>query len=156
MTSPGFFVAAANFNGFCRLDIQCQHTDKNTRCNPDLNMCQCLPRYKPQRSGREKWCMGERFLSLYTANSHSNCRGTSKRVRLRGHFTCNAPHCLQRTCPRPIRPRTRTTTPPCSASWAHWRSCSSSCASSCSYSPGRSSAGPSIGRSVRPFQGYFS
>ena len=43
---------------------QCRHSDKNTRCNPDLNMCQCLPRYKHQRAagqqGREgKWCMGE-------------------------------------------------------------------------------------------------
>lgn len=60
----------ANFNGFCRLDIQCQHTDKNTRCNPDLNMCQCLPRYKPQRSGKEKWCMEDLSTSDSSEDSY--------------------------------------------------------------------------------------
>ena len=54
-------LAAANFNEFCRLDMQCRHTDGNTRCNPDLNMCQCLPRYKPQKQqgSRQRRCLGE-------------------------------------------------------------------------------------------------
>jgi len=66
---------AANFNEFCRLDIQCRHSDKNTRCNPDLNMCQCLPRYKHQRAagqqGREgKWCMEDLTASDSTEDAY--------------------------------------------------------------------------------------
>ncbi|XP_059084500.1 uncharacterized protein LOC131881601 isoform X2 [Tigriopus californicus] len=47
----------SNYEEFCRMDIQCQRTDENMRCNLDLNLCQCQPRFEakavPSGGGRK-------------------------------------------------------------------------------------------------------
>eukprot|EP00095_Tigriopus_kingsejongensis_P000265 maker-scaffold329_size204955-snap-gene-0.14 protein:Tk00265 transcript:maker-scaffold329_size204955-snap-gene-0.14-mRNA-1 annotation:"isoform d" len=38
----------SNYDEFCRMDVQCQRTDLHMRCNLDLNLCQCQPRFMPK------------------------------------------------------------------------------------------------------------
>ena len=56
------YSAASKYGEYCRLDIQCTRSDGNAHCNMDLNVCRCLPRFKPQSyndgSGKP-WCVGE-------------------------------------------------------------------------------------------------
>ena len=52
----------SKYGEFCRLDVQCQRLDKNSRCNQNLNICQCQPRHEPQsfaKARKDYWCVGE-------------------------------------------------------------------------------------------------
>ena len=56
----------SKFGQFCRFDVQCQSFDSNTRCNTDLNVCECQPRFRPNNSknsgGRKDTkCIGKIF-----------------------------------------------------------------------------------------------
>ena len=53
----------SHYDEFCRLDEQCQRVDRNSRCNLDLNVCRCLPRFLAQAYGNQhskrRWCVGK-------------------------------------------------------------------------------------------------
>jgi len=41
VTDTNHCYKESKYDEFCRLDIQCQRRDKNTKCNRDFNMCEC-------------------------------------------------------------------------------------------------------------------
>jgi len=58
VTDTNHCYKESKYDEFCRLDIQCQRRDKNTKCNRDFNMCECQPQYVAQSfNNGQFWCV---------------------------------------------------------------------------------------------------